>query len=91
MPLLRTIAQHVDNRIFLRELVVLLATAVEQIAICMDVKDAACTCNQFRGDVEFSFDLLRQTGGPWLVVSLLTVGDGHMHESVASDRVASYV
>ena len=44
-------------------------------AVNNNVEDAVVPSNQFRGDTRRFFDLGRQTGGLWKIVSTSAVGD----------------
>jgi hypothetical protein len=44
-----------------------------------DLINAVTAGNQFRSDVQFFFNEVRQTGSPWFVVSNGTIGDFDFH------------
>lgn len=44
--------------------------AVDQLAVDLDIEDAAAAFDQLAGDAELALDRIRQTGGLGLVVSL---------------------
>jgi hypothetical protein len=49
-----------------------------------DNEDSSAAADDFAVDPEFPFDLSRQTGGSWEVVSNAAVVDSNMHGRVAS-------
>ena len=57
----------------------LLLAAEDEIAIRVDIKDAAGSLDQFDVDVHRVLDCVRQTGGPWLIVSHPAVFNADLH------------
>jgi len=55
-------------------------------AVDADVEDSAAEADDLRVEPELSFNLGRQTGGPWEVVSNSAVFDEDMHLSYLSGR-----
>ena len=57
----------------------------DHLAVGFDVEDPFTPGDQLRIDSEAVFDLGRQTGGAWLVVSNLAVIDGDLHGGYSRD------
>jgi hypothetical protein len=53
--------------------------AVDQVAVGLDIEDAAAALDQFALDAELVLDCFRQTDGLWRVVSLNAVFDRNVH------------
>jgi hypothetical protein len=53
-------------------------------AVDDDIEDAAPAADELGLYAGLSFDLFRQTGGVWKVVSFATIGDGDDHALVSS-------
>ena len=51
---------------------------VEQLSVQMDIEDAVLPFDQLGPCAQLALDLVRQTGGPWTVVSDDTVFDGDL-------------
>lgn len=53
--------------------------AIDQVAVGLDIEDAAAAFDQFALDAELVLDCFRQTDGLWRVVSLNAVFDRNVH------------
>lgn len=78
--------QSFQHLVVFRKPAILLLAAVDQIAICLDIKDATRPFDQLCLDAERALNRVRQTGGSWLVVSHSAVFDRHMHAGASSAR-----
>jgi len=82
------LAQGSQDLIIFRESAALCLAAEDVGAVGKDVEHPARTGDQARLVAEGLLDRGRQTGGPWLVVSLRAVGDGDVH-GVTSVTIAA--
>jgi hypothetical protein len=77
---------HLVENLALGREAALLFLREDDLAVDRDDEDTSAAADDFAVDPEFPFDLSRQTGGSWEIVSNAAIVDSNMHDQWRVDN-----